>query len=560
MKNILKKIWEFIKRHKKLFIFLLIVVILVVVVLNLVQRQKSSVSDDSYTTVTMETMDLDVEITGSGVIEPQNQYAITSMVQGDIETASFEEGDVVQEGDLMYQFSTEDAQSNVTNAKLSLKQTQQSYKDAKKTQQSSEDNLSLKSNVEGYISKLYVDKGDTISANTTIADVYDNSVMYLTVPFNNADVKKSWVGKKATVYVGDELTSISGTVTEIAPTTTSLSGNMVIRNIEIEVNNPGGINDSVTGTASVDGVDCNSEGTFAVKSQGTLVAGATGTIEKLNISAGQYLYKNQAYAVLEDASTTDQAASQKIQVESAQNQLDSAKRSLDDYSITAPISGTVITKNAKAGDTITTTYATPLAVIYDLSSVKFDMSVDELDVTKIEIGQEVRVTADALEGEEMTGHITNISLEGVSSNGVTDYPVTVQMDEVGNLLPGMNVDATIITDSVEDAECIPVDAVQRGNVVYVKDATELDSTDKEQNDQENTTTDSDTPEGFHSVQVQVGIGNESYVQILGGLTNDDLIYLPRQQGTDVMTMMGGMNGGMNSAPAGMGGAPAGTVE
>ncbi len=559
MNNILKKIWEFIKRHKKLCIFLLIIVIAVIVILYVIQQQKTSMSDDSYTTVTMETMDLDVEITGSGVIEPQDQYAITSMVQGDIETASFEEGDVVQEGDLMYQFSTEDAQSNVTNAKLSLKQAQQSYKDAKKTQQSSKDNLSLKSNVEGYISKLYVDQGDKISANTTIADVYDNSVMYLTVPFNNADVKMSWVGKKATVYVGDELTSISGTVTEIAPTMTALNGNMVIRNVEIEVNNPGGINASMTATASVDNVDCNSEGTFAVKSQGTLVAGATGTIEKLNISVGQYVNKNRVYAVLEDASTTDQVAGQKIQVESAQNQLDSAKRSLDDYSITAPISGTVITKNAKAGDTITATYATPLAVIYDLSSVKFDMSVDELDVTKIEIGQEVKVTADALEGEEMTGHITNISLEGVTSNGVTDYPVTVQMDEVGNLLPGMNIDATIITDSVEGAQCIPVDAVQRGNIVYVKD-TELNSTEKEQNDKENTTADTNTLEGFHSVQVEVGIGNESYVQILGGLTNDDIIYLPRQQSTDVMTMMGGMNGGVSGPPTGMGGAPAGTVE
>lgn len=97
------------------------------------------------------------------------------------------------------------------------------------------------------------------------------------------------------------------------------------------------------------------------------------------------------------------------------------------------------------------------------------MSVDELDVGRVKVGQTVNVTADAIEGKTFTGKVTNISLQSSQSNGVTNYPVTVTLDEVGDLLPGMNVDGTIILDQVDDALMIPVDSLMRGNRVYVKD-------------------------------------------------------------------------------------------
>lgn len=97
----------------------------------------------------------------------------------------------------------------------------------------------------------------------------------------------------------------------------------------------------------------------------------------------------------------------------------------------------MIVKNTKAGDTLNSggDSNTAMAIIYDMSALTFDMYVDELDVLDVEVGQKVEVTVDAFEGETFTGQVTNVSLESTSSNGVTQYPVTVQMDEVGDLLP-----------------------------------------------------------------------------------------------------------------------------
>ena len=147
--------------------------------------------------------------------------------------------------------------------------------------------------------------------------------------------------------------------------------------------------------------------------------------------------------------------------------LENARDNLEDYSVTAPISGTVVTKNAKAGDNIEGGSGSTLCVIYDLSYLEMTMSIDELDISSVEVGQEVRITADAVEGKTYTGVVTEVSVAGTTSGGITTYPVTVRIDETDGLLPGMNVDAEIVISSADDVLAIPSAAVSRGDMVLV---------------------------------------------------------------------------------------------
>lgn len=526
------KLLTFLKKHKiGLIITAVFVIVIFVILPKVIGSKANEMMQGMYQTQKPMVQDLQKTLTGTGTITPNDQYTIIPMVQGEIVSAPFEAGDVVEKGQLLYQFSTERAEEAVTSAELGVRQAEQSYEDAVDAQAQNQDNLSLISDQEGYVKKLYVDAGDKISAGSKIADVLDNTTMTLEVPFNAAEVKRSWIGNRATVYVGDDSERLRGTVTEISPTTETLAGNMVVTYVTVEVLNPGAISAGMSGTASIGGVDCNSEGSFAVKSEGTILAGGSGTIESLNLKEGSYVRKGDTYIVLKDVSVGDSVKNAELSMESANNQLSSAKKSLEDYSVTAPIAGTVITKNAKEGDNINATYASPLAVIYDLSKVKFQMKVDELDVLKIFVGQEVQVTADALEGAEMTGHITNISLEAITTGGVTEYPVTVEMDAVGDLLPGMNVSATIVLEEEKNALCIPVDALMRGNIVYVKNE-EGQETDKE-------AIAAGVPAGFHEVTVQAGLSSDSYVQILSGLMETDEVYVPRAELTDMYSLMMG---------------------
>ena len=110
------------------------------------------------------------------------------------------------------------------------------------------------------------------------------------------------------------------------------------------------------------------------------------------------------------------------------------------------------------------------------------------------------------------------------------------MDEVGSLLPGMNVDGNIILDQAEDALVIPVDALMRGNKVYVKDAS---ATEQQGN----------VPAGFKSVDVETGLTNDDYVEIASGLSEGDEVYVAESTvSSNQMMMPGGNMGGMGGGP------------
>ena len=88
-----------------------------------------------------------------------------------------------------------------------------------------------------------------------------------------------------------------------------------------------------------------------------------------------------------------QSASESLR--SAQLSLESQYEQLADYTITSPISGTIIDKNYNAGET--TEANKTLCTIYDLSYLTMTLSVDELDISNISVGQTVSITADAVE-------------------------------------------------------------------------------------------------------------------------------------------------------------------
>ena len=183
------------------------------------------------------------------------------------------------------------------------------------------------------------------------------------------------------------------------------------------------------------------------------------------------------------------------------------------------------------------------------------MNIDELDISQVEVGQTVQITADAVEGKTYTGVVTEVSVAGTTSGGITTYPVTVRIDETDGLLPGMNVDAEIILSSQEDVLAIPSAAVNRGNTVLIT----ADSPSAAN------ALDQEAPEGYVYVEVETGVSDDSYIEILSGLQEGDTVaYLQSVGGGDsaMMAMGGGMAMGgsvmVSGGPGGgMGGGPGG---
>ena len=168
-----------------------------------------------------------------------------------------------------------------------------------------------------------------------------------------------------------------------------------------------------------------------------------------------------------------------------------------------------------------------------MSYLKLDLAVDELDIQSIKVGQQVSITADTVD-KPLTGYISATSIVGSTSSNSTTYPVTIIIEEPGDLLPGMNVEASIIISQSQNCLAIPTDAITRGNVVKVL------KSDKKENL---------TEDDFEKTKVVTGNTDTNFVEIISGLEEGDVIGIYKAaivQTTTDSNMFGGMSGGMPS--------------
>ena len=546
-------------KNKKKFLILLIVVLLafggIVGFLMMNKSKSASAKAKSVQTATVSKRDITSELSSSGTISPKDTYDITSLAEGEVTAAEFEEGDVVEKGQVLYRIDTSSMESQISSANNSLERSQESYQNALEdynTALSDYSGNTYKATENGFIKTLSIKDGDKVSNGTEIAAIYDDKTLKLKVPFLSAEAAQIVSGNGAILTLTDTGEQINGVVSSVSNMDVTLTGGRIVRYVTIEVANPGGITSETAATALVGDFVSSMEAAFEPKLETTMKADISSTVEiqKMLVKEGDYVTKGTPIFSIESKSADKLLRTYKDSLDKAQESLESAKSKLestqdtyDNYTVTAPISGKVIKKTVKVGDKISksTTGNTVLAVIYDMSNYTFEMLVDELDVKSVKAGQSVNITADAVSGKTFSGTVTNVSLQSSTSNGVTNYPVTVTLnDGLDELLPGMNVDGVIILDEAKDVIAIPADSLMRGNTVYVKDDSVKEKI-------------GNVPVGFRSVEVSAGLISKDYVEIKSGLTEGEEVYVAQSsvEKTSNNMMPGGM-GGMGGITGGGG--------
>lgn len=456
------------KMPKWLIVTLIIVLILAIAggAYFLFGRNKAEKTSANASTYTVTRGNIAVTITGSGAIEPNDQYTITPLVKGEIISSNFEEGDLVKKGDVMYVIDSSDQETNVKKAENSLKQAQDSLSEAKEGY----DDLTVVSEVGGMVTAVYVEKGDNVGANAKILDIVNNEYMTLVVPFNVNDAMMLRKGDNATVNLEGQYYTMSGTVSYVSQGSNVTAEGVEVRNVEIEVKNPGAIQAGDKATAIIGDYACNQAGAFESSETVSIMSKTSGKVAYQPFRVGDVISSGNTVLQIDTKDVDKQVKNAQMNFDNAELSYINTLDQLDNYTITAPIEGTVIQKNSKAGDKLDNgTASVSMAVIADMSRMTFDISIDELDIQLLEVGQKAVVTSDAFEDQVFSGTVDYISVIGTTSNGVTTYPVTIVLDDAGELLPGMNVDATITVKESINTLMVPVDAVQRNNIVYVKD-------------------------------------------------------------------------------------------
>ena len=505
----------FLKKNWKWLVPVLCVAVAGGVFLLRPQQAKPASVDASYTEAAPERRDVTNTLSGTGTLNPANTYTVKSLVDGKVLTGTIEEGDIVEESNVLYTIDSSDASTNFEKAEIAMQQAQRSYDKVV-------DRQYVRAEVAGVVSSLKVTKGDEVTSGQEVAVIRDSSRMLLTLEFPAADAANFSVGQSAAVTLDGTFEQLDGTVTSVSGTDALSAGNLLTRTVTITVKNAGGLTTAQAATASINGVSSIGSATFAYQAERTLTAQAAGTVTSINVQEGSEVAKDDIILGLSGDDLTESIQSASESLRSAEISMQNLQDAMNNYTITAPISGTIIEKDAKVGDAVKA--GDTLCIVYDLSYLEMSINVDELQISSISVGQKVQITADAVPDKTYVGTVTRVSMKGASNGGTTTYPVTIRIDDTDGLRPGMNANAEIVVAEANNALVVPNAAVVRGSyVLVIKDSPSAANAD----------TAMEAPEGFVYVPVKTGVSDDDYTQIVSGIQEGDTIgYDPSSVSSD----------------------------
>ena len=225
--------------------------------------------------------------------------------------------------------------------------------------------------------------------------------------------------------------------------------------------------------------------------------------------------------------------------------LENAKISLDDTLVRSPIDGTIISRAAEVGQVITSPTSavgggTLLMEMADLNKVRVRALIDEIDIGKINIGQEVTLRVSAYRDRKFTGVVSKIEPQAKEDQNVTTFPVLIDIENRDNLLLiGMNTDVEIEIIKEEVALALPAGSLRtRKDVRSVAmllglSANEVSSFLEGSVEGEGYTSFivfKDTGSGPEMAWVKVGKTDLNNVELISGLNRSDVVYVLPSEG------------------------------
>jgi HlyD family secretion protein len=186
-----------------------------------------------------------------------------------------------------------------------------------------------------------------------------------------------------------------------------------------------------------------------------------------------------------------------------------AEDNLKDTRITAPISGTILEKSVEEGQVISSgmsisSTGTTIAKMANLAKVYIDANVDETDIAKIMLQQQVKIVVDSFPKEIFKGVVIRIAPQGVVVQNVTTFAITVEIKNPSIILkPGMNASLEVVSAERKNIIFVPNDTVK------LKDGKA--TVNVIQNGQPVTR------------EVKTGISNWEFTEILAGLEEGDIV-------------------------------------
>jgi RND family efflux transporter MFP subunit len=301
-----------------------------------------------------------------------------------------------------------------------------------------------------------------------------------------------------------------------AATSTYVTENVIRQDINFTVSANGFVNPAntynINPRISAKVIEINvSEGDTVTKDQ--QLAKLDDTDLQNAVKTAQYNFNSAVYTrnQLQNMPVVDDLSVKKAQqqVNVASVQLQSAKNNLNNAIIRSPSDGIVFAVNIKLNDYTAPTAVQPAFTVGSTGPLESYLQVNELDVNKVKLGQDVSLGIDAV-GGTLSGKVLSIDAQGTNLAGIIYFQITTSITEQTGLKPNMSVNGDVIIQSSKNVLTVPAGAlIQKNGKTFV----ELASYD---NNNKLITTEK---------EVQIGINNNTLAEVTSGLSEGDLVII-----------------------------------
>lgn len=464
-------------------------------------------------------------VSGSGETKALKSATMTLTSGGTVQEVFVTEGQKVNEGDPLYtvdsaeaQKAVEEAQKTVDDYQKQINALNESYAD-----------LTFTAPFSGKLVEAESLKvGDEIGSGTKLGKLVDDSSMKLSLYFSYAYEKEFYVGKTATISVPSIMTPVTGTVETINKVQRISPEGSKLFEVIFTMKNPGTLTEGMGATAFLTGSSGEEiypyePGKLEYSRSQELTTKAGGELLTVNLMNYASVSAGQVLVQMKGDSNDDQMAALNTSMATAQANLKKAQDALANYNAVSPITGTVLSCTLVPGQTVEPN--TVVMSIADTSVMTVEIKVDSANISYIQTGMPCDIIQYDMTGNQIPffGTVQSVSLEGKNENGVSYFPVTVQVDNAdGTLRPGMSVDYSMMASQADDCLYVPQQAVkqtQQGTCVFVKaDKAPENALDPTQLGME-------VPEGYYAVPVVIGLSDQSNVEIKEGLEEGQEIFV-----------------------------------
>jgi HlyD family secretion protein len=155
---------------------------------------------------------------------------------------------------------------------------------------------------------------------------------------------------------------------------------------------------------------------------------------------------------------------------SARAALSRAKANLSYCTITAPVSGVVVSRAVDVGQTVAASFSTPtlFVIAQDLTKMKLLAAIDEADIGQVQQEQKGQFTVDSFPDEQFKGTVSQVRLEPIVTQNVVTYNVQIDVDNPDlKLRPGMTANVSILTDKRDDVLKVPASALRFNPLAFM---------------------------------------------------------------------------------------------